>query len=117
MEKPTWVKMKEPELKKVIAELAQKHSPSQVGIILRDQYGVPTTRVYGKKLKSYLEELGINRNEDVENAEKKITRIKEHLKQNITDKKSKHKLQKAQSRLNIVQKYFGITKKREKKKK
>ncbi len=106
--KPVWVKMKEPELKKVILELSEKYAPSQIGIILRDQYGIPTTKVFGKKLKAYLTELGINRNEDIENAERKLTGLKEHLKNNITDRKSKHRLQKAQSRLNIIKRYFGI---------
>jgi small subunit ribosomal protein S15 len=115
LEKPTWVKMKEPELKKTIVELAEKHSPSQVGMILRDQYGIPTTKIYGKKLKAYLKELDIERNEDLENAEKKVEKIKEHLKNNVTDRKSKHKLQKAQARLNITRKYFGIEKTRNKK--
>jgi ribosomal protein S15P/S13E len=105
MEKPTWVKLKESELKAVIAELAEKHAPSHIGIILRDRYGVPTTRVYGKKLKAYLKEAGFSRNEDLENAEKKVNLIQEHLKKNLTDKKAKHKLQKAQSRLNIVRKH------------
>jgi small subunit ribosomal protein S15 len=109
MVKPTWVKMKEQELKKTILELSEKYAPSQIGTILRDQYGIPTTKVFGKKLKAYLIELGINRNEDLENAEKKVTAMKEHLKNNITDKKAKHKLQHAQSRLNIVRKYFGIS--------
>ena len=108
LEKPTWVKMTEPELKKVILELSEKHSPSQIGIILRDQYGIPTTKVFGKKLKAYMKELGIERNEDLENAEKKVDNLKEHLKNNITDRKAKHKLQHAQSRLNITKKYFGI---------
>jgi ribosomal protein S15P/S13E len=109
MEKPTWVKMKEPELKKVILELSEKNSPSQIGFILRDQYGIPTTKIFGKKLKAYLKELGIERNEDLENAEKKVDSLKEHLKNNITDKSAKHKLQHAQSRLNITKKYFGIS--------
>jgi ribosomal protein S15P/S13E len=112
MEKPTWVKMKEPELKKIVAELAEKHSPSQIGIILRDQYGIPTTKIFGKKMKEYLEEIGIKRNEDLENAEKKVEALKEHLKNNVTDRKAKHKLQKAQSRLNITRKYFGVEKKK-----
>lgn len=107
--KPVWVKMKEPELKKIIAELSKKHSPSQIGFILRDQYGIPTTKIFGKKLKTYLKELEINKNEDLENAEKKVNTLKEHLKKNITDRKAKHKLQKAQSRLNITKKYFGIS--------
>jgi small subunit ribosomal protein S15 len=113
--KPTWVKMKEPELKKTIAELAEKHSPSQIGIILRDQYGIPTTKVYGKKLKAYLTELGIERNEDLENAEKKVEKMNEHLKNNITDRKAKHKFQKAQAKLNKVRKYYGIAKVKKKK--
>ena len=116
MEKPTWVKMKEPELKNVILELSEKHSPSQIGLVLRDQYGIPTTKIFGKKLKAYLKELGIERNEDIENAEKKVKNIKEHLKNNITDRHAKHKLQNTQSRLNITRKYFGISIRNRKKK-
>jgi small subunit ribosomal protein S15 len=101
--------MKEPELKKTIIELSEKYAPSQIGIILRDQYGIPTTKIFGKKLKAYLKELGIERNEDLENAEKKVDNLKEHLKKNITDRSAKHKLQKAQSRLNSTKKYFGIS--------
>ncbi|MAG39638.1 30S ribosomal protein S15 [Candidatus Pacearchaeota archaeon] len=105
LDKPVWVKMKEPELKKLIAELSEKNSPSQIGMILRDQYGIPTTKVFGKKLKAYMEELGIERNEDLENAEQKVEGLKEHMKNNVTDRKAKHKLQRAQSRLNITRKY------------
>lgn len=115
--KPTWVKMKEPELKKVILELSEKYAPSQIGIVLRDQYGIPSTKVFGKKLKAYLKELGIEQNEDLENADKKVTKLKEHLKGNITDRSAKHKLQHAQSRLNIIKKYFGISIRDRKKKK
>ena len=109
--------MKEPELKKTIIELSEKHSPSQIGFILRDQYGIPTTKIFGKKLKAYLKELGVDRNEDLENAEKKVDGLKEHLKNNITDRSAKHKLQHAQSRLNITKKYFGIPIRDRKKKK
>ena len=111
LDKPTWVKIKEPELKALIKELSEKNSPSQIGLILRDQYGIPTTKVFGKKLKAYMVELGIERNEDLENAEKKVEGLKEHLKENITDRHAKHKLQHAQSRLNITQKYFARKKK------
>ena len=78
LQKPTWVKMKEPELKKIIVELSEKHSPSQIGFILRDQYGIPTTKIFGKKLKAYMKELGIERNEDLENAEKKVEKMKKY---------------------------------------
>lgn len=114
--KPTWVKMKESDLKKIILELSETHTPSKIGHILRDQYGIPTTKVFGKKLKEYMKELGIERNEDLENASKKVDAMKEHLKNNITDRKAKHKMQKAQSRLNIIKKYFGIALRDRKKK-
>ena len=108
MEKPVWLKLKEDELVKIIAGLAEKNSLSQTGIILRDQYGVPSTKVFGKKLKQYFKELGIEKNEDLEVAEKKVNKIKEHLKKNITDKKAKHKMQKAQSKLNKVKQYYKL---------
>ncbi len=106
LDKPTWVKIKEADLRKIIVELAQKNSPSQIGIILRDQYGIPTTKIYGLKLKKILKEENVDRNEDLENAEKKVEKMKEHLKKNVTDRKAKHRLQKAQSRLNVTRRYF-----------
>lgn len=109
--------MKEPELKKIILELSENNAPSKIGHILRDQYGIPTTKVFGKSLKEYLKELDIEQNEDLENAEKKVKAIKHHLKNNVTDRKAKHKLQRAQSRLNITKKYFGIAIRDRKKKK
>jgi len=104
LEKPAWLKIKEDELKKIIAELAQKYQPAQIGLILRDQYGIPTTKIYSKKLKSYLKEQGIETKPELENAQKKLENLKKHLKNNITDKKAKHKLQKAQSRVQILKK-------------
>lgn len=108
MAKPVWLKMEEKELKKIIEELAKKgKSSSQIGIILRDQYAVPTTKVFGKKLNSYLKELGIDKNEVLENAEKKAENLKEHVKNNVTDRKAKHKFQKAQSRVNVLKRHYS----------
>ena len=109
LEKPSWIKMDEKELVAIIKELSTKYPSSQIGMILRDQYGIPTTRVFGKKLKSYLEELGIETKEDLVNAVNKVDSLKEHMKNNVTDKRSKHKLQKAQAHLNKVKRYYGIS--------
>lgn len=103
--KPVWLKTSEEELKKLIKQLAEKNSPAQIGTILRDQYGIPSTRVYGKKLGQYLKELGIDSDPDRKNAEKKLERLEEHFKENKTDKKAKHKLQKAQGRVRTLTKY------------
>jgi len=109
--KPVWLKISEEELKKIIATLAEKHQPAQIGLILRDQYGIPTTKVYGKKISAYLKEMGKNDFFEVKNVEKKVNKLKDHMKTNITDKKAKHKLQKATSRLNALNKYFSKRKK------
>ena len=95
-------------IKQTILDLAKDgKSASEIGMILRDQYGVTKTRVFGKKLNAYLKEVGVNVNPDLDNAEKKVEGLKEHLKENITDRHAKHKLQHAQSRLNITRKYFA----------
>jgi len=104
-QKPVWLKMTETELKEIIVKLSEKYQPAEIGLILRDQYGVPTTKVYGKKLSEYLKEAGKETSHEQKNIEHKVEKMKEHLKTNITDKKTKHKLQKAQSKLNAVKKY------------
>lgn len=110
-QKPTWLKMSEADLKKLIAELAEKHQIANIGTILRDQYGVPTTKVYGKKLSKYMEELGIAKNQDLINVERKKDKLAEHFKKHITDKKAKHKMQKANSKVNALRKYSEKRKK------
>lgn len=105
--KPAWLKLSEEEMEKIILDLSSKYSPAQIGLILRDQYGVPTTKVYGKKLCEYLEKAGKNVKPELENAKKKFDTIKEHLESNKQDKRSKHKFQKAQSHLNAMNTYYG----------
>ncbi len=103
--KPVWLKMTEEEMKKLILELSERNQPAQIGLILRDQYGVPTTKVFGKKLSAYLKEAGKNEFFEVKNIERKVDKIKEHMKNNGQDKKAKHKFQKANSKLNALRKY------------
>jgi len=109
--KPVWLKMSEEELRKLVLKLAEKYQPAQIGLILRDQYGVPTTKVFGKKLSAYLREAGKNEFFELKNVEKKVEAIKEHMKNNGQDKKAKHKLQKSMSKLNAMRKYSERRKK------
>ncbi len=105
LDKPVWLKLSEDEMKKIITKLADKYSSAQIGLILRDQYGIPSTKLYGKKLEVYLKELGLKNTTELERAEKKLDKLKEHFSNNITDKKAKHKLQKAQGKVNSLKKY------------
>jgi small subunit ribosomal protein S15 len=107
MTKPLWLKTTEEEMKTIIVQLAEKYPPAQIGIVLRDQYGIPTTKVYGKKLNQYLEELKIKTISDKKNAERKLERLQEHLKNNLTDKKAKHKIQKIQGKVKLLENYHS----------
>jgi ribosomal protein S15P/S13E len=56
-------------------------------------------------MSDYLKEIGkLNENAEFENAEKKVSKIEEHLQSNPQDKKTKHKLQKARSKLESARK-------------
>ena len=50
-EKPEWLEMTEEEIIELIVKLHREgQSTSQIGIILRDQYGIPSTKtVLGSK--------------------------------------------------------------------
>ena len=78
----------------------------QYSDIYRGQKFSPNTKIFGKKLGDYLKEFGIKTKEELENAEKKLKTLENHLKKNHTDKKAKHKLQKFTSHLNILKKYY-----------
>ncbi|MEM4605688.1 MAG: 30S ribosomal protein S15 [Candidatus Pacearchaeota archaeon] len=106
--KPEWVKINEEELKKLLKDLAEKHPPSVIGKILRDQYGIPSTKiVFGKPLSFYLKEMNLWRKEELENAKKKLEKMEQHMKKNPQDKKTKHKIQKALGKINSLKRYFN----------
>ena len=93
LEKPLWLKMTLEEVETLAEKLAkQGHTTEKIGLLLRDQYGIPTTKVYGKRLGKILQEKGLQNNADTVNAEKKFQRIKTHLENHHKDNKSKRAL-------------------------
>ncbi|MFB6216382.1 MAG: 30S ribosomal protein S15, partial [Candidatus Aenigmatarchaeota archaeon] len=55
---PDWVDLSEDEVEEKVVELAEEgKDPSQIGVILRDRYGIPTTKdVVDKSVTEILEE-------------------------------------------------------------
>ena len=48
--KPTWVKMSSSDIEKAITSLAKEgHGSAKIGLILRDQYGIPDVKKITKK--------------------------------------------------------------------
>ena len=93
--KPSWVKMKPDEMEKIVVELARNgESPAKIGLILRDKYGIPKSRVFGKKITQILLEKNEKYPTEKEEIGKKIASLKEHTKKNKKDHPSSRALTK-----------------------
>lgn len=107
---PKWVKSSAEEVESIIIDVAKKGvSPSQIGVLLRDQYGVPLTKqITNKKLVKILAEKGIAHQlpEDMLNLIKHTRAIRAHMEEHPKDMSSKHGLQFLESKINRLAKYY-----------
>ncbi len=96
-----------------VVELAKAgNTPSMIGIILRDQYGVPLVRVVtGKRVMDIIVENGLERQvpEDLRNMIAKAVKIRRHLEENKKDFVSKRGLQLIESKIHRLSKYYRKT--------
>ena len=108
MERPLWLKIKSEEVEDLVVKLSKEGNTSEkIGLILRDQYGIPTTKLYGKRISQILMEKGITQSADLVNIEKKFERIKKHLEKHHTDRKSKRALSIRTARVRKVKAYVA----------
>lgn len=109
---PSWAR-KGNEVELLVAKLAKEgHDPSQIGIILRDVYGVPTSRVVAnKKITKILDEKGLTKEmpEDIMALIKKAIAIRSHLEGNHKDQPAKRGLQITESKIRRLAKYYKKT--------
>jgi len=107
---PKWVKSSAEEVESIVMDVAKKGVPqSQIGILLRDQYGIPLTRqLTGKKLGKVLSEKGLAPElpEDLFNLIKHTGAIRRHLEEHPMDMNSKRGLQILESKINRLAKYY-----------
>ena len=93
-----------------VVELAKTgNTPSMIGMILRDQYGVPLVKVLsGKKVMDIIRENELQRNvpEDLRNMIAKAATIRRHLEENKKDFVSKRGLQLVESKIHRLSKYY-----------
>ncbi len=107
---PKWIQYSPEEIELIIVELAKKgYPPSMIGIILRDQYGIPLVKsVLGVKLQKVLQKYGIKLAipEDLYNLMKRAVNLRRHLEEHPKDTHSQRGLIEIESKIHRLVKYY-----------
>jgi len=108
--KPDWVEYSNEEIEELIIKLYKEgNPPSKIGIILRDQHGIPKVKsITGMKITEILEkhDIKLEHPEDLINLMKKAVNIREHLKGHPKDLHSRRGLQLVESKIRRLVKYY-----------
>ena len=109
----TWVRYKSKEVELLVVKLAKQGlPPSQIGLVLRDSYGVPSVKLICKKsIVKILEEHDLKPElpEDLVALMKKFVRVKRHFEENKQDMTAKRGLQLTESKIRRLVKYYKRT--------
>lgn len=107
---PSWFTYQPEEVEAIIIKLAKEGRPtSNIGVILRDQYGIPLTKpIMGKSISKILREAGLTPPipEDLEVLLKKATNLHIHLEKNSKDLHNKRALQIIEARIRKLSRYY-----------
>jgi small subunit ribosomal protein S13e len=110
---PQWMKLTSDDVKDQIFKLAKKGlTPSQIGVILRDSFGVAQVRfITGNKILRILKAKGLAPDlpEDIYFLIKKAVSIRKHLERNRKDKDGKFRLILVESRIHRLARYYKTT--------
>ena len=109
---PSWSMYGKDEIEKLIVKLAKEgYGQSEIGLILRDQYGVPDVRLIEIRISKVLEKHGLGKEipEDLFNLFKKAVNLRRHLKTNKKDYTSKRGLELTESKIRRLGKYYVKT--------
>ena len=107
---PSWVQISSGDLCDQIVKLAKKGaSPSQIGVTLRDSYGIPQVKgVTGSKILRILKTRGLAPQvpEDLYHLIKKAIAVRKHLEKMRKDKDAKFRLICIESRIHRLARYY-----------
>jgi small subunit ribosomal protein S15 len=107
---PAWCRYTTEEVEAQIMKLSKEgHTPSKIGTILRDQYGVPLAKpIIGKSVTQVLKERGVvpSLPEDLENLLRKATRLHVHHEKNKADLHNKRALQMVEAKIYKLSRYY-----------
>ena len=106
---PRWLIYDKDEVTSLIHKLAKEgKTTSEIGIVLRDQYGVPDVRYFNLRI---MKVTGQRKEvpEDMYNLIKKVVNLHKHMSVNRADTNSKHGLELLESKIRRLGKYYART--------
>src|SRR3989338_8335164 len=107
---PSWVRYKSKEVELLITKLAKDgNTSSQIGIILRDSYGIPSVKVIiTKRITELLKEKNLAQEipEDLRALIKRLISVKKHFENNKNDMAALRGIQLTESKIKRLVKYY-----------
>jgi small subunit ribosomal protein S15 len=112
---PSWAPYKGKEVEKLVVKYAKaEHSSSEIGMILRDSYGINSVKALtDKTITKILIEKKLTKQlpEDLLNLIRKMIHVTTHFEKNRQDKTAKRGLELTSSKIRRLIKYYKQTKK------
>jgi small subunit ribosomal protein S15 len=105
----SWVKFKQGEIEDIVVKLAKKGNQSaEIGLILRDQYGIPSVKISRLKVSRILKEKGLYPKfpEELMNLFRRAVELQSHLKKNKKDYIAQRGLELTESKIRRLVKYY-----------
>ena len=109
-ENPAWVPLNATEIEDLIVKFAKDGMTSaMIGLVLRDQYGVPNVKLAtGKNVTAIMEEKGVASAlpEDLANLMRRAITLNVHIKNNKGDIANKRGLELIEARIRRLERYY-----------
>jgi small subunit ribosomal protein S15 len=106
--KPSWLSYDKSEIESLIVKLAKEgRTNSEIGIIMRDQYGIPDVRALEMRV-AKITEKHVSREvpEDMYNLIRQAVNLHKHLQQHKKDAKAIHGVELVESKIRRLGKYY-----------
>ncbi len=107
---PSWCKYQPEEVESIVVKLAkQGNNSSSIGVILRDQYGIPLVKpILGKRITEILEKSNLTPGipEDLDSLLRKANKLRKHLERNRQDFSNKRALTLIESKIHRLSYYY-----------
>ncbi|MDX1372392.1 MAG: 30S ribosomal protein S15 [Nitrososphaeraceae archaeon] len=107
---PNWIELKPKEIVEIIIKLSKDGlSPSEIGLHLRDEYGIPLVKpILGKSITQILNENDISQPmpEDLNKLVQKALALQKHLKVHNSDHRNVRSLELIESKIHRISRYY-----------